>query len=326
MNLLEISEKFPTELDVIKHFEKVRWGETITCPYCNGTNIWNRAKDFRLNCKSCKKSFSVTTNTGLHNTRLSLKKWLYAFSVVSDAKKGLSAMQLQRNLGIMYPTAWLMYHKIRELMNVENKDVILDDITEMDSTYIGGKPRKCQSEAKGTPQNIPELDEQKKKYEAKGFEFKEGEYKKPCKFGKQKRGKGVQDTKEIVMGIVERGGDVFAEVIKHTNFKELKTIIDKHVKANKSVLMMDKDTAQVKLSKIIDSIVIDHSKMYSYKGLNTNSIESFWSIIKRQIVGQHHHVSPKYLNNYVQEVVFKYNNRKDDDMFETLVKLSMLER
>ncbi len=86
---------------------------------------------------------------------------------------------------------------------------------------------------------------------------------------------------------------------------------------------MDKDTAQVKLSKIIDSIVIDHSKMYSYRGLNTNSIESFWAIIKRQIVGQHHHVSPEYLNNYVQEVVFKYNNRNEDDMFETLIELSM---
>ncbi len=89
---------------------------------------------------------------------------------------------------------------------------------------------------------------------------------------------------------------------------------------------MDKDTAQVKLSKMIDSIVIDHSKMYSYRGLNTNSIESFWAIIKRQIIGQHHSVSPKYLSNYVQEVVFKYNNRKDDDMFETLVKFSMLNK
>ena len=88
-------------------------------------------------------------------------------------------------------------------------------------------------------------------------------------------------------------------------------------------MLMDKDTTNKKLAKIIDGIVIDHSKMYSYKGLNTNSIESFWAIIKRQIMGHHHHVSPEYLNNYVQESVFKYNNRKDDDMFETLVKYAM---
>jgi len=86
---------------------------------------------------------------------------------------------------------------------------------------------------------------------------------------------------------------------------------------------MDSDTAQKKLSKIIDSIVIDHSKLYSYRGLNTNSIESFWAIIKRQIIGQHHHVTPKYLNKYVQETVFKYNNRNDDDMFETLAANAM---
>jgi transposase-like protein len=321
MNIIEISEKFPAEIDCIKHFEQARWGDTITCPYCFSIEIWDRAKDLRLHCKSCKKSFSVTTNTHLHNTRLPLKKWMFAFSIVSDAKKGLSAMQMQRNLNIMYPTAWAMYHKIREIMSIENNEVVLDDVTESDSTYIGGKPRKCQSEAKGTPKHIPELDELKEKYETKGYRFKEGKYKKPCKIGKQPRGRGTD--KSIVTGVIERGGDVFAEVVKNTNFSELKKIIDKHVQTNKSVMIMDKDTSNVKLSKLIDSVVIDHSKMYSYRGLNSNSIESFWAIIKRQIMGQHHHVSPEYLNNYVQETVFKYNNRKVDDMFETLVKLSM---
>jgi hypothetical protein len=249
---------------------------------------------------------------------------MFAFCIISNAKKGISALQLQRDIRVDYKTAWSMYHKIRELMMIENNGVRLNDVTEIDSTWIGGKPRKCQEEKKGTPEHIPELDKLKREYEARGFEFKEGEYKKPCRVGNQKRGKGVAEYKETIAGIVERGGDVFAEVVKNTNFAELKKIIDKHVQAKKSVLMMDKDTSQVKLSKIINSIVIDHSKMYSYRGLNTNSIESFWAIIKRQIIGQHHHVSPELLNNYVQEVVFKYNNRKEDDMFETLVKFSML--
>jgi len=233
-------------------------------------------------------------------------------------------LQLQRDIKVDYKTAWTMYHKIRELMMIENNGVKLDDVTEIDSTWIGGKPRKCQAEKKGTPGRIPELDALKSKYEAEGYVFNEGKYKKPCKIGNQKRGKGVADYKETVAGVVERGGDVFAEVVKNTNFAELKKIIDKHVQKKDSVLMMDKDTSNVKLSKLIDSIVIDHSKMYSYRGLNTNSIESFWAIIKRQIIGQHHHVSPELLNNYVQEVVFKYNNRTVDDMFETLVKFSMM--
>jgi len=322
MNIIEIIQKFPTELDAIKHFEKSRWGKVVKCPFCKSESIGVRNKDYRFHCKNCNKSFSVTTNTQLHNTRMPLKTWLFAFSIISDAKKGLSALQLQRNLNISYPSAFAMYHKIRELMNFENKKVILNDVTEVDSTYIGGKPRKYQYESKHTPFEIPKLDKLKEKYENEGFEFKEGEYKKPAKIGNQKRGKGTD--KDIVTGVVERGGDVFAEVVKNTNFNELKKIIDKHVNKNDSVLMMDKDTSNVKISKLIDSIVIDHSKMYSYRGLNTNSIESFWAIIKRQIMGQHHHVSAKYLNSYVQETVFKYNNRKQDDMFETLVKFSMI--
>jgi len=323
MNIVEISNKFPNEFDCIKYFEKIRWGKIIECPFCKSKNVGVRNKDYRFHCKNCNKSFSVTTKTKLHDTRLTLKQWLYAFSIVSDAKKGLSALQLQRNLNVSYPTAFKMYHAIREMMAIENKNIVLDDVTEIDSTLIGGKPRKCQKEKKGTPEFIPELDVLKAKYEKQGYEFAEGDYKKPCKIGNQKRGKGAAENKEIVAGIVQRGGDVFAEVVKNTNFTELKKIIDKHVNKNESVLMMDKDTAQVKLSKLIDSIVIDHSKMYSYRGLNTNSVESFWAIIKRQIIGQHHHVSPKLLNNYIQEAVFKYNNRKQDDMFETLVSLSV---
>ncbi len=324
MNIIQITQKFPTEFDAIKYFEHIRWKGKPKCPFCGSKSVGERNKDFRFHCKYCQKSFSVTTGTMLHHTHIPFKTWLYAFSIISDAKKGLSALQLQRNLNISYPTAWAMYHKIREMMTIENKDVILNDVTEIDTTFVGGKPRKYQYEKKGTTPIIPELDRKKEKFESMGFEFKEGKYKKPAKVGKQKRGKGVADYKETVVGVVQRGGDVFAEVIKKTNFTELKKVIDKHVLKDDSVLLMDKDTSQVKLGKIIDNIVIDHTKLYSYDGLNTNSIESFWAIIKRQIIGQHHHVSPKLLNKYVQEVVFKYNNRNDNDMFETLVRFSML--
>jgi len=198
-------------------------------------------------------------------------------------------------------SGWIAVYKmcctIRDLMAIENKDVILDDVLEIDTTLVGGKPRKCQAEKKGTPHYIPELDEAKEKYEAIGYEFKEGEYKKPCKIGKQKRGKGAAG--ETVAGIVKRGGDVIAQVIQHTTYAELKELVEKYVDKDNSVLLMDTDTAQVKLHKIIDTIKINHKKLYSYRGINTNSIESFWAIVERQIMGQHHHVSPKYLSKYV---------------------------
>lgn len=323
MNLIEISNKFPNELEAIKHFEIVRWGKKPACPFCGSLSIGERNKDFRWHCKDCFKSFSVTTGTNLHDTRLPLKTWLYAFGVISDAKKGISAKQLERNLGIHYETAWTMYHKIRGLMSIENDGITLSDIIELDTTQIDRDMRKCQKEKKGTPASIPELDEEKRRYEAQGFKFKQGDYVKPCKTGKQKPGLGASDMK--IGGVVERDGNVVAHVVKNTGFAELKKLIDKQVKKSRkeTVLMTDEATGNKKFKDIMNLIVIDHSKLYSYKGLNTNTIESFWAIIQRQIIGQHHHVNIEYLDKYVAEAVFKFNNRKNDDMFETLVKLSM---
>jgi len=323
MNLIEISNRFPTELDAVKYFEQFRWGKKPACPYCGSMSIGQRNKDMRWHCKDCFRSFSVTTNTNLHNTRLPLKSWLYAFAVVSDAKKGISSKQLERNLGVHYETAWTMYHKIRDLMAIENDAVSLDDIVELDTKLITRDMRKCQAEKKGTPATIPELDKEIEKYKGQ-FTFKEGDYKKPCRVGSQKRGEGASDLK--IGGVVERDGNVVASVIKNTTFSELRKLIDKHVNKSKkeTVLMTDESKSNLKFKQIMNQIVIDHSKLYSYKGLNTNTIESFWAIVERQIKGQHHHVDIRYLDRYVAETVFKFNNRKLDDMFETLVRLSMM--
>ena len=265
----------------------------------------------------------MNTNTQLHNTRISLKKWLFAFGLISDAKKGISAKQLSRNIDIHYETSWNMYHKIRDLMSIENEAIRLKYIVELDTKQIDESNRKYQGERKGTPHWIPELDEQKEKYEKKGFIFHEGKYKKPAKIGKQKRGEGASSKK--IGGAVARDGNVIAHVIKNTSFEELRKLIDKHVNKNRkdTVLLTDEAKGNYKFNKIINHIMIDHSRLYSYRGLNTNTIESFWALIERQVVGQHHHIDIAYLEKYVNEVVFKFNNRKEDDMFQTLVKLSM---
>ncbi len=92
MNIIEITNRFPTELDAVKYFEKIRWGNKPVCAYCGSENIGARNMDFRFHCKDCQKSFKVTTNTKLHRTRILLKTWLFGFSIVTDAKKGLSAL------------------------------------------------------------------------------------------------------------------------------------------------------------------------------------------------------------------------------------------
>ena len=111
--------------------------------------------------------------------------------------------------------------------------------------------------------------------------------------------------------------------MKKTTYTDLKKLVNKFVDKDDSVMITDEYSGYNRFSEIIEHISIDHQKLYSYKGVNTNSIESFWAIVKRGILGQYHQVSLKYLPNYVSEFVFKYNNRNMDDMFETLVKNSM---
>jgi len=321
MNIIEITNEFPAELDAIKHFEKIRWNDAPVCPYCNSIKIGIRNKDYRFHCKACQKSFKVTTNTNLHRTRIPLKTWLIGFSIVSDAKKGLSALQLERNLDITYKTSWKMYHKMRDLM--DEPIAKLDDIVEIDETYVGGKPRHA-----GAPSEYPQkkqkiLDDKIEELEEKhDVEFVNPDAQKKDYDTDVKRGRGTD--KIPVVGIVERDGNVVAQVMRTLTYQNLKEMVQKHVEEEESVLVTDEFKSYNRMESIIDKVSIEHQKkVYSYKGVNTNTIESFWAIVKRGLVGQFHHVEPKYLPNYIQEFVFKFNNRKVDDMFETLVKNSM---
>jgi hypothetical protein len=249
----------------------------------------------------------------LHKTKYPLKNWLYAVSIITDAKKGLSALQLRRNLGGEYRTVFYLYHKIRSAMGEENEDIEdLEGVLEMDETFVGGKPRKP------TPNKDKFLrradrdkyDSQKAEIEAKGFDFREGTYKKKAKTD-SKRGRGTD--KIAIAGIVARDGNVVAQVMDKLTFKELKDLVQKSVNAKKSVLLTDDFKGYNKMNEIIDHIKLDHKTFYSYKGLDNNTIESFWAIIKRGIMGQYHQVTPEYLPNYVAEFVYKYNHRHDND-------------
>lgn len=332
MNLIELSEKFPTEIDCIIYAEKIRFGKTVKCCYCNSTNLSERRKDYRHKCKDCNKSTSVTVGTNLEGTHVPLKTWFYAVSIITDAKKGLSALQLQRNIDVSYPTAFKLYHKIRALMMLENKELPeLDGIVEMDEVYIGGKPRKLNNpyiNAENTKKAVriahakgktrKGLDDQIKELNKEGFDFTPNAKHKGKIDISGNRGRGTNNIP--VVGIVERNGNVVAEVMKTLTYDNLKEMVQKYVDMDKSVLITDNYTSYNSMKKIISHIKIDHNQLYSYKGVNSNTIESFWAIIERGIMGQYHSVSPKMLPNYVAEFVYKYNNRNDNEgMFHELL-------
>jgi transposase-like protein len=327
MNLIEVSEKFPNEKAAIRHFEIARWGEVPECAYCESINITDFDSQLRRKCYKCNKTFSVTVGTYLHHTRVPLKVWLFAFSVITDAKKGISALQLSRNIKVDYKTAFNMYAKIRELMAMEtNQPDQLDGIVEIDETYVGGKPRRGNIPSnKKFKYDLPELDEKIKELKEKGVNFKRKKGN-PAKVQPYKSTGGYNPKHIPVIGIVQRDGDVVAEVMKGINQEKLKRMVEEYVEEDKATLVSDQSALYNRMDKIIDHISINHQKLYSYKGVNTNSIESFWAIIKRGIMGQYHHVSPKRLPEYVAEFVFKYNNRKEDRMFETLVINSMKQK
>lgn len=183
MNIIELLKKFPTQENCIKHLEKVRWGDKVRCVYCNSENTNELKKELRHHCNGCRKSFSVTVGTIFHHTHIELQKWFLVIALMLNAKKGLSAYQISRDLSIRRVTVWSMMHRIRKAM--KNNLHLLSGIVEMDETYIGGKQR---------PKNNKDDDND---------------------FQPPKRGRGTD--KECVIGMIERGGKVKT---KHHSKKE----------------------------------------------------------------------------------------------------------
>jgi transposase-like protein len=181
VNIVRIYKLFPTEADCIAHLERVRWKGRPICPYCGSDRATPAPTEQRYHCNNCKTSFSVTVGTIFHHTHLPLQKWLLAVSLVLNAKKGLSARQLARDLEVNKNTGWRMGMQIRQAMAEREQRELLTGVIEMDEAYIGGKPRKGNGQKGGSGQ-------------------------------KNKRGRGTK--KAPVVGMLERGGNVSAHVVK----------------------------------------------------------------------------------------------------------------
>lgn len=292
MNIIEIYEKFPVQLDCITFLEKIKWNNVPKCPYCNSTNATPRKGKTgyninRYHCNSCNTDFTVLIGTIFQNTKLPLQKWFLAICLILNAKKGISSRQLARDIHVTKDTAWYIQMRIREAMkqNVE----LLNGIVEMDETYVGGKPRKSKKDDDDH----------------------------------NKRGRGTSKTP--VVGMVERNGEVRAKVHndKSLSFKELRKIVKEHIDIDKTKLITDEYRGYTPFSRIIDHETINHQYEYVRQHVHTNTIEGFWSLLKRGIIGQYHKVSIKYLNRYVDEFCYKYNNRNNKHDFGSFLGLAV---
>lgn len=282
MNIIEVFRRFPTQELCLQYMEQVRWDGEPHCPYCGAVHTTALPKERRHHCNTCNTSFSVTVGTIFHKTRLPLQKWFLAISLVLNAKKGISARQLARDLEINKDTAWRISMKIREAMKEKGQRELMTGIVEMDEVYIGGKPRPGSGE-------------------------------------KPKRGRG---TKKIpVVGIMERGGKVRTEMMRDhkVGAKRLSSLVRRNVDTSNAVLFTDQFRGYDGIKKFMEHKTINHRIWYVDGEIHTNSIEGFWALLKRGIVGQYHKVSVKHLPSYLDEFTYRYNNRNNADIFDNVV-------
>lgn len=310
MTFIELQEKFPTEQSIIAHFRTIRYRNGLICPHCGSTQkVGTRADQPKLcNCNHCHNTFSIFTGTIFEKSSTDLKKWFYAVHLFLNAKKGISALHLQREIGTTYKTAWRMLKQIRTAMGNENLEKSFELIVEVDETYVGGKPRKQNNNLQFTT---------------------------PLPKDTSTTGRGTKKTP--VIGVKERGtGRVYARVAlpdqngQKLTGKQLLSVISAVTKPDTVVMTDDFKGYNIMNHKVTNPenfthISVCHSlgEFSAGKGLHTNGIEGFWAILKRSIIGSYHHVSTKYLQSYVNECCFRQNNR-GDNAFDKLLMQTVL--
>ena len=255
-----------------QHMEEMRWGDSPFCPHCGSTKPYKLkdGKTYRCKDNTCKKDFTVTVKTIFENSKVSISTWMCAIFLITGHKKGISSHQLARDLGITQKTAWFVNHRVRLIMGDPAPEP-LEEIVEIDETYVGGK--------------FANMNRGKRK------EWQE---------------KGI-DNKVAVMGMTQRDGKAKLTVIGSNTFKD---VVRQNVDKSATVVT-DTHLAYVGLAaEYASHLSVNHSKSEYKNGIAcTNTVEGFFSCLKRSIYGIYHSVSPKHLHRYCEETSFRYNHR-----------------
>ena len=271
---------FPDEDACKAYLVKRRWPQGVVCPRCGAVKVFPvGTMPYKWQCYQCAPDqgyrFSHIAGTIFENTNKPLRQWFKVVHLMTTSKKGISALQIQRQMGFgSYETAHSMCHKIRAAMLQPQEK--LGGIVEVDETYIGGKDINRHWDKK----------------------------------------KGHHDDKTPVIGAVQRKGNVVARVLRSVNGLTVSRFVKETVSDKVSLLATDKWAGYVDIPADYPHETVDHSKkQYVVGAVHTNTIEGFWSIFKRGVVGTFHKVSARYMPLYVAEFQFRYNNRANADIF-----------
>jgi transposase-like protein len=282
MTVPQFEELFPTDNACKQYLVARRWPKGIVCPRCGNDSVYDvKTRPFHWQCHKCDKRgyrFSVLVGTIFENTNVPMLQWFKVVYLMLTSKKGMSSLQIHRMMGFgSYRTAWYMCHRVRAgLVDPDFRKLM--GIVEVDETYIGGKNKKRHADKR-----IP--------------------------------GTGSVG-KEIVVGAAERKGNIVARVIARADATTLNAFVRHAVSDKVSLIATDENAAYNPLDKIFDHKSVNHSAGRYVDGVvHTQTIDSFWSLLKRGIMGSFHKVSRKYLPLYVAEFEFRYSNRNNPDIF-----------
>ena len=292
MDFKTLNTKFNTEQKCVEYLAQLRFGITTQCVVCQSDKVRFDATENRYVCNNCKKKFSLASGTMFEHTRYPIKDWFQVICLILNAKQGISAMNIMRNMNCSYKTAWYLAMRVRCAM-IE-QDISLQNIVEMDEAYVGGKPRKSDKDLENNKPNISSVT--------------------------NKRGRGTNKTP--IVGIVERNGEIVLQVTNRLTSKFLLDMLKSHVNIDNSIVMTDEYRGYKKFDDVVEHLTINHSKKQFSKGIvHTKTIEGFWSIIKNSVRGQYVAISKKYLPFYLVQAQYIYNrSNATHDTFEEFLK------
>jgi transposase-like protein len=286
MTIAQWEKAFPSEEACDTYLVSHRWPDGVYCPRCGSDRVYKLATmDWKWECPDCGEGnayrFSHLVGTIFENTNVNLREWFRVIHLMLTSKKGISARQVHRYMGFgSYKTAWYMCHRIRAALQDKEFKKLLG-VVEVDETFIGGKAKNRHWDKRGPG-----------------------------------TGGGEGSGKTPIAGAVTRKGNVVARVIDNVRTPTLVRFVQETVSTKVSLLCTDAYAAYRDVHKLYPHGVINHEAgQYVVGAIHTNTIEGFWSIIKRSIVGTFHNVSSKYLPLYVAEAQFKYNNRHNPEIF-----------